>query len=168
MASIFRFAAFAAPLLLCAAIRADDPRVAPADHKEFSPNRQYFLFSSVKDKRTKIFRASKPTAVLWEIPAYLEIADLANDGKHVAASYEGGNILDDNVRASDPLVTFYSSAGAKRVVTVGEVVPQFASLPRSSSGRPWGRVVGFQPTGRLLIILNSGKTVTLDPEPASR
>ncbi|NUQ29261.1 MAG: hypothetical protein HOQ35_12200 [Acidobacteriaceae bacterium] len=151
------------PTMLYAA----SPPVVPADHTEYSPDHRFFLISSVKEKRTRIFRASDPAAVLWEIPLYLENADLANDGRYVAASYDGGNIFDEKIRPSDTLITFYSAAGRKRVVTVGEVVPDLTSLPRSSEGRPWGRVVGFQASGNLLILLNDGRAITLAPETAA-
>ena len=145
---------------------AASPPVAPADHTEYSPNHRFFLISSVKEKRTRIFRTSDPAAVLWEIPFYLQNADLANDGRYVAASYDGGNIFEEKVRPSDTLITFYSATGRKRVVTVGEVVPDLISLPRSSEGRPWGRVVGFQASENLLILLNDGRAITLAPETA--
>ena len=143
---------------------ADDPRAAPTDHKEFSPNHQYFLISKVQEKRTQIFQTSKPHTVLWSISAYIQLASLSNDGRHVAASYEGGNILDLDVRPADPLITFYNATGETHVVTVNDVLPGVRSLPHSTSGRPWGRVLGFQPSGRLLVILRSEKRLELDPE----
>lgn len=162
--SIISSTTFALLMIVPTRLYAASPPVAPADHTEYSPNHHFFLISSVKEKRTRIFGASDPAAVLWEIPLYLQNADLANDGLHVAASYDGGNIFDEKIRPSDTLITFYSATGRKRVVTVGEVVPDLISLPRSSEGRPWGRVVGFQASGDLLILLNNGRAITLAPE----
>ena len=166
-ASIVRAMTLASFMILSVMLHAAGPGIAPADHTEYSPNHRFFLISSVKEKRTRIFQVNDPSVMLWEIPLYLQNADLANDGRHVAASYEGGNILDENVRASDVLVTFYSATGRKRIVTVGEIVPDLVSLPRSSDGRPWGRVMGFQASGDLLILLNNGRAITLAPETAS-
>jgi hypothetical protein len=145
-------------------LAAGAPRQAPMDVKQFSPDHQYFLISKVKEKCTQIFRSDKPSTVLWQIPVYIQIADISNDGRHVAASYEGGNILENDVRPSDPLITFYDATGSRRVVTVGEVVGDPGKLRRSTSGLPWGRVIGFQPTGRLMVVLDSGRSLTLDPE----
>lgn len=145
-------------------LAADDPRQAPMDAKQYSSNHQFFLVSKVKERRTQIFRSDKPSAALWQIPVYIQIPDLSNDGRHVAASYEGGNILENDVRPSDPLITFYNASGARRIVTVGEVVGDLSKLRRSTSGLPWGRVIGFQPTGRLMIVLDSGRSITLDPD----
>ncbi len=142
---------------------ANDPRVAPADHKEWSPNHAFFLEANVKEKRTRVFRAGKVQQMLWEIPAYLEIADLSNDGKHVASSYAGGNILDPGVRGTDTLVTFYNADGTARAIPVADILPDFAHLPHSTAGQPWGRVMGFQSTGQLLILRNDGRHVLLDP-----
>jgi hypothetical protein len=142
----------------------DSPRQAPQDIKEFSPNHHFFLISKVKEKRTQVFGANQASTVLWEVPVYLQIADLSDDGRHIAASYAGGNILENNVRPSDPLITFFNASGSKRIVTVVEVAGDIGKLRRSDSGFPWGRVLGFQPTGRLLVILDSGKTLTLDPD----
>lgn len=164
MPSVFRVSLLLTLLFTSSFLTADDPRQAPMDVKQFSPNHQYFLISKVKEKCTKIFRSNKPSTVLWQIPLYIQIADISNDGRHVAASYAGGNILESNVRPSDPLITFYNAAGLKRIVTVGEVVGDLGKLQRSTSGLPWGRVIGFQPTGRLMVILDNGKSLTLDPE----
>ncbi len=150
-------------VLACPAARADDPRVLPADHKEFSPNHAFFLEAKVKEKRTRVFHSGKVPRLLWEVPAYLEIADLSNDGKHLASSYAGGNILDPGVRPNDALVTFYNADGTSRAVSVAAVLPNFAQLPRSTSGQPWGRVIGFQPSGQLLVYLNDGRKLLLDP-----
>ena len=164
MLSVFRVSLLTALLFTSSFLAADDPRQAPMNIKQFSPNHQYFLISKVKEKRTQVFRSDKPSTVLWQIQAYIQIADLSNDGRHVAASYEGGNILENDVRPSDPLITFYNATGSKRVVTVGEVVGDLGKLRRSTSGLPWGRVIGFQPTGRLMVVLDNGKSLTLDPE----
>lgn len=76
------------------AAHAADPRMMPVDHKDFSPNHAFFLEARVKEKRTRVFHAGKEPRLLWEIPAYLQIADLSNDGKHVASSYaETSSIL---------------------------------------------------------------------------
>ena len=112
----------------------------------------------------QVFHSDKPLSVLWQIPVYIQIANLSNDGRHVAASYEGGNILDNNIRPSDPLITFYNATGPRRVVTVGEVVGDLGKLRRPTSGISWGRVIDFQPTGRLMIVLDDGKPLFLDPE----
>ena len=108
-------------------LAADDPRSAPKDLKEFSPNHHFFLTSKIKENRTQVFLTNKPLAVLWEVPTYIQIPDLSDDGRHIAASYEGGNILDNNVHSSDTLITFYNSSGFRRIVTVGEVVGMWKS-----------------------------------------
>jgi hypothetical protein len=164
MLSGFRVSLLTALLFTSSFLAADSPRQAPKDLKEFSPNHQFFLISKVKEKRTQVFRTDKPSTVLWEIPVYIQIPDLSNDGRHIAASYEGGNILENDVRPSDPLIIFYNATGSKRVVTVGEVVGDLGQLRRSTSGLPWGRVIGFQPTGRLMIVLDNGKSLNLDPD----
>lgn len=117
----------------------------------------------MREKRTQIFRSDKPSTVLWQIPVCIPIADISNNGCHVAASYEGGNILENDVRPSDPLITFYDATGSGRVVTVSEVVGDPGELQRSLSGISWGRVLGFQPTGRLMVVLDNGRSLTLDP-----
>jgi hypothetical protein len=164
MSLSFKFPLLAALVMASSFLAADDPRQAPMDVKQYSPNHQFFLVSKVKEKCTQIFRADKPSAVVWKIPIYIQIPDISNDGRHVAASYEGGNILENNVRPSDPLVTFYNASGSKRIVTVGEVVGDLTKLRKSTSGLPWGRVIGFQSTGRLMIVLDNGKSITLDPD----
>ena len=117
---------------------ANDPRVAPADHKEWSPNHAFFLEAKMKEKRTRVFRAGRFPQMLWEIPAYLQIADLSNDGKHVAFSYAGGNILDPGVRAVDTLVTFYSADGTSRAVSVADILPEFCALGAFHRGTALG------------------------------
>lgn len=164
MPSSLKVSLLTALVMTTSFLAADDPRQAPTDVKQYSPNHQFFLVSKVKERRTQIFRAGKSSAVLWQIPVYIRIPDLSDDGHHVAASYEGGNILENNVRPSDPLITFYNASGTRRIVTVGEVVGDLSKLRKSTSGLPWGRVIGFQPTGRLMIALDSGKLVTLDPD----
>ncbi len=149
-------------LLLCcvATTRADSPRVAPADRKQFSSNRHFYLLSKLKQQRTEVFKAAQSKTLLWSVPKYLSLPILSDDGQCIASVYDGGNILDENVRPSDPLITFYSASGQHDTVAVGDVVKDIHQLRKTSSGWAWGSAVGFQKSG-FVVVLATGKSITL-------
>ena len=143
-------------------LRADSPRVAPADRKQFSLNHRFFLLSKLKERGTWVFAAKNPSTPLWQIPVYIGNPEISNDGTTVAAIYEGGNILDASVKPGEPLVTLYDSHSKKRVYTVGEVAGDTSKLRRTTSGFLWERDMYFDGANRFRIVLDNGKTISLD------
>jgi hypothetical protein len=141
----------------------DDPLPTPADRKVFSPDHRFYFNTRVRENRTDVFAAGKPAAPLWTLPMYLDEAFLSNDGRHIAAEYPGGNILDASVKPSDTLFTFYSPGALPRLVSVGSVVGDLQKLPRTSSGYGWGNAVGFDRDGWFVVMLSDRRTVRLDP-----
>jgi hypothetical protein len=145
-------------------LAADDPRQAAKDLKEFSPNHHFFLTSKMKENRTQVYRTDKPLIVLWEVPTYIQIPDLSDDGRHIAASYEGGNILEDNVRSSTfslPSITPRGPDGPSRLArswgmwrSCSDPHPVFHG-DESSGSSPLASSGSFSKTENL----------TLDPEP---
>jgi hypothetical protein len=164
MPLLFRHGLLAALLLCGLPLCADSPRVARQDRKQFSSNHRFFLISKLKESRTQVFRTDRPASILWEVPIYMSVSELSNDGRHIADIYEGGNILGDDIRPSDPLITFYNASGTRRIVTLGEIVPERKALRRATSGNVWEDFLGFQSTGQFMIVLNDGKTLVLNPE----
>ena len=142
----------------------DDPPPAPADRKEYSPNHHYFFETRVAQNRTDVYEAAKPGTPLWTLPFYLDSAFLANDGRHLAVEYRGGNILEASVKPSDTLFTFFSPGVPPKFVSVGSVVGDISKLPRTSSGYGWGNAVSFDKEGLFVLMLSDGRTLRLDPD----
>ena len=163
---MLRRVATALPMLLAAvSAHAAAPRAVPHDVKRFAANGRYFFVSRQAQHSTIVFSAARPASPLWSVPAWLPLADVSNDGNHLAAIYPGGNILAADAVASTPLLTFYNRSAPARTFTVGDVVPDLTTLRRSDAGRVWGYVVGFRADG-CYVVMRDGEVKPLVLNPA--
>ena len=150
-------------LLLATSCMHASPLPVEHDVKVFSPNHRFFVVSLVKEKHTLGYRTGQPSQPLWDLPFYTALPSLANDGYHLATAYAHGNILDHDVRSTDPLITFYTPSG-KHVLTVQDVVGDFHRFGESSDGWGWGRVRDFDKSGWLVVDLDGGQTLRFNPD----
>ena len=131
-------------LLLALAIpraHADAPQPPPADYVVRSPNGRCAARAEVAAARVTIGgRAPGGKAVSWSVPGWHRVLLIGDDCQVLGVGYPGQNILALNDRnAGTPVMTFHRDGGPVRVVRLGELYPDLATLHRTVSHWSWQR-----------------------------
>ena len=141
--------------------RADAPLPPPAEHSVKSPNGRFEARFAPSPAQTTVFdlAASKP---LWSKDGFHRQAFLADDGRHLVASYDGYNLIPIGSKPDLVLLEFFD--GPKRIkrVTLGEIIRDAAHLRRTVSHLHWGSSTGFDAEGHFCVETVEGRRLKFD------
>ena len=100
---------------------------------------------------------------LWKLPDWYRWSFLCDDGRHFITAYGGLNLLSQNYKGSDVMLTFWKDGKQLRTVTVDELIPDKKILHRTVSHFSWGTIPGITKDGLLEVILEDGSKHYFDP-----
>jgi hypothetical protein len=100
---------------------------------------------------------------LWKLPGWHRWSFLCDDGRHFITAYGGLNLLSQNYKGSDVMLTFWKDGKLLRKVTVDELIPDKKILQRTVSHFSWGTIPGITAEGLLEVILEDGSKHHFDP-----
>lgn len=135
--------------LLSVYIKADDPLPPPADYAIKSANGNYEAFFSVKDKKTTVYelsgRTKKEKRKLWEMEGWFRNTFLSNDGNNLVIAYEGANLLDENYKADQIMISFYEREKLLKTIRLNELIesPTPENLEKTVSHYKWVETYGI-------------------------
>ena len=120
---------------------ANAPQPPPADHVVRSPNGRCAARAEVGAAQVTISgRAPGGEAVSWTVPGWHRVLLVGDDCRLLGVGYPGQNLLALGDRdAATPLMTFHRDSGPVRVVRLGELYRDLATLPRTASHWSWQR-----------------------------
>jgi hypothetical protein len=147
--------AFAVPAL------ADSPLPPPSIETTKSANKRFEVVSDPEKGTRCIDSASSKE--LWKLPNWYRWSFLCDDGRHFITAYGGLNLLSQNYKGSDVMLTFWKDGKLVRTVTVDELIPDKKILQRTVSHYSWGSIPGITKNGLLEVILEDGSKHYFDP-----
>ena len=120
---------------------ADAPQPPPADHLVRSPNGRCAARAAVAAAQVTISgRAPNSKAVSWTVPGWHRVLLVGDSCRLLGVGYPGQNLLALGDReAATPMMTFHHDGGPVRVVRLGELYRDLATLPRTVSHWSWQR-----------------------------
>jgi hypothetical protein len=151
-------------------LRADKPLPPPGKVTVCSSDQAFCAVADPAGPSLSVFSRGHSSPV-WSLPAWHRHFFLSNDGDHLVIGPEGLSLLPLDTKRADSLLVFMKRKATVRVVAVGELFPDLASLRRTASHLEWGRVVGISPRDQVIVELVDGRrlaysmvTGRLEPE----
>jgi hypothetical protein len=153
--------------LLCAVpALADSPLPLPSVQTTKSENKRFEVASDPK-KGTRCIDLST-SKELWKLPDWYRWSFLCNDGRHFISAYGGLNLLSQNYKGSDVMLTFWRDGKIIKTITVDELIPNKKILRRTVSHYSWGSIPGITKNGLLEVLLEDGSKHYFDPTTGQR
>ena len=88
---------------------------------------------------------------------------ITNDGACVIDLATSSNLLPRETKPEDPAFVFHCNGSTARVLSLGQFITDFESLPRSTSHRVWAESFGLDEHDRLVVHTKEGRKVLIDP-----
>ena len=152
------------PLALFAAAEfalADAPLRPPEKYTVCSSNQAFCAVADPAVDSVSVFARGAANPI-WSLKPWHRQVFLANDGDHLVIGPPGLNMIPLDAKAADPLLVFMNRKAVVRIVPVGELFPNLASLRRTASHYAWGNVIGVSAHDQLIVQLVRGRRVAFD------
>lgn len=153
--------------LFCATAAFGDSPLLPASVVTTKSANQRFEAISDPKNGTVCVELSN-SKELWKLPDWYRRSFLCDDGRHFITAYGGLNLLSQNYKGSDVMLTFWKDGKLLRTVTVDELIPDKKILQRTVSHFSWGTIPGITKNGLLEVILEDGSKHYFDPTTGRR
>jgi len=149
------------------------PRIAPVGPsapkiKEISsPNNEFFAAVSPDRKITTVYKIYRQGNIgrwekFWSMNGCFQVAWLSNDGKYLVAGYEGLNFLPLDYAKDQVMLSFFECGELKSEVRLNQLITDFSRLQKTESGYHWGKYLGLNAAGYLVVETVEGKNVLFD------
>lgn len=142
------------------------PLAPPEVHSVESANAEYQVLSD-PDKGTKCVRKDTG-AVLWENPKWYRMIFISNDGKYLATSYDGMNLIPTDSPKDLVLVTIFTNGKISKEFKLMDLIPDVTILRENMSRYDWGGVIGFDDNGTLKVRIGRDQLVVIDPSTGTK
>lgn len=130
-------------------IWADEPLPPPKDYFINSANGKYTAFFSVKDKKTIVYelvgKIKKEKQKIWEMDGWFRNTYLSNDGNNLIVAYEGANLLDNNYKTDQVMISFYDKGKLLKEIKLNQLIenPVPEKLEKTVSHYSWVETYGM-------------------------
>jgi hypothetical protein len=153
--------------LACAVPALADSPLPPPSIKTTKSASKRFEVVSDPEKGTRCTDLSS-SKELWNLPDWYRWSFLCDDGRHFITAFDGFNLLSQNYKGSDVMLTFWKDGKSVGAVTVDELIPDKKILQRTVSHFSWGSIPGITKNGLLEVILEDGSKQYFDPTTGRR
>ena len=141
---------------------ADAPRRPPRRVEVVSPSGLYLAVSDPESGSTEV-RPTDGKGESWKLDGYFSVLAVADDGRHLAIGYEGGNLVPTDVSRDLVLVRFFDRGHLTAKITFGDLFSDARKIPETASHRHWGHMDGFDTQNSFWLELFEGTRRAFDP-----
>lgn len=143
---------------------ADSPLSPPAMRTVWSPNRAFFMTMDPARMTTTVYRAAPGGRgeKVWAMYGWFRVAELANDGEHVVAGYDGMNLIPRQYDREEVMLRFFRRGELIQDVTLDQLVLDFSRLRRTVSHFAWGNYLGLDESGHYAVETVEGRRLRFD------
>ncbi len=146
--------------ILLSGPRADSPLPLIVDRIDCSNSGLVCAHTDAGALRTELYRDG---SLLWWVPGVYRDLHVADDGLHLVAGYDGLNLLQPDYGPDTTMLTFWRQGSLLREVPLKELIVDLGSLPATVSHYLWGRVLGIDGQGRLVVQTIEKRWIAFDP-----
>ena len=112
--------------------------------------------------RTTMRRRHAPHIILWAIKATPAAAVPSPDGRFLVEEHRPGGLIEEGDGPTTTMLTLYDGGRIIRRVTLGDLTIGANDLPTTASHRIWSSARYFADQTHYVIVLASGRKVSLD------
>ena len=119
-------------------------------------------------KNTAVWQISNSTPrrkvkLLWEMPGWFRNVSLTNDGLNLIVAPDGGNLLEQDLKADRVIFTFFHNGKKVRDIALSELISNPKSLEKTESNYHWCQSFGLDNRGRYSVTLLDNRQMFFDP-----
>lgn len=140
---------------------------APRIKEISSPNIEFFAAVSPDRKITTVYKVYRHGNIgrfkeFWSMDGCFQVSWLSNDGKYLVGGYEGLNFLPLDYTKDQVMLSFFECGELISEVRLNQLITDFSRLQKTESGYHWGKYLGLNAAGYLVVETVEGKKVLFD------